>query len=158
MAKLAENTFRDVNIALANELSVICDKLGIDIWPLIPLTNHHPRVDILQPGPGVGGHCIAVDPWFIISALPSDSPLIHTARVVNNKKPNYVLTKVDEIKQTLIKPVIACLGLSYKADVDDLRESPALKVCESLASSEADEILIVEPNCTELPTSLQRKN
>lgn len=156
MAKLAENTFRDVNISLANELSIICDELDIDIWQLISLTNHHPRVNILQPGPGVGGHCIAVDPWFIISSSPDNSRLIRTARTVNDQKPDYVISKIDEIAGKMDDPIIACLGLSYKANVDDLRESPALEICEKLASSGSGQILIVDPYCNGLPVSLQK--
>lgn len=154
MAKLAENAFRDVNIAFANELSMICDKLHINVWELIRLANMHPRVDILRPGPGVGGHCIAVDPWFIVAADPERSPLIRTAREVNEAKPGFVVEKVSRHAATLKKPVIACLGLSYKADVDDLRESPAITIVEELARAGVGELLVVEPHVNALPENL----
>lgn len=154
MAKLAENAFRDVNIAFANELSMICDKLRINVWELIRLANMHPRVDILRPGPGVGGHCIAVDPWFIVAADPERSPLIRTAREVNEAKPGFVVEKVRRHAATLKQPVIACLGLSYKADVDDLRESPAVTIVEELARAEVGELLVVEPHVNALPEKL----
>lgn len=124
MAKLTENSFRDVNIAFANELSLISDKLGIDVWELINLANHHPRVNILQPGPGVGGHCIAVDPWFIVAADPENSKLIHTARKVNDGKPEWVKQKVKEAVAESNASKVAVFGLAFKADIDDLRESP----------------------------------
>ena len=156
MAKLTENSFRDVNIAFANELSLICDKLGIDVWELINLANHHPRVNILQPGPGVGGHCIAVDPWFIVAADPENSKLIHTARKVNDGKPGWVINKVkDAVSKTDAKKV-AVLGLAFKADIDDLRESPALNIAVDLAEELEDkQILAVEPNVSELPKRLK---
>ncbi|MCG7465734.1 UDP-N-acetyl-D-mannosamine dehydrogenase [Corynebacterium tuberculostearicum] len=156
MAKLTENSFRDVNIAFANELSLICDKLGIDVWELINLANHHPRVDILQPGPGVGGHCIAVDPWFIVAADPENSELIHTARKVNDGKPGWVINKVkDAVSKTDAKKV-AVLGLAFKADIDDLRESPALNIAVDLAEElENKTIFAVEPNVSELPKRLK---
>lgn len=154
MAKLAENAFRDVNIAFANELSMICDKLRINVWELIRLANMHPRVDILRPGPGVGGHCIAVDPWFIVAADPERSPLIRTAREVNEAKPGFVVDKVRRHAATLKQPVIACLGLSYKADVDDLRESPAVTIVEELARAGVGELLVVEPHVNALPENL----
>ncbi|KZX77653.1 UDP-N-acetyl-D-mannosaminuronic acid dehydrogenase, partial [Oleiphilus sp. HI0009] len=124
LSKLTENSFRDVNIAFANELSLICDQEHIDVWELISLANRHPRVNILQPGPGVGGHCIAVDPWFIIHRNPEQAKLIRTAREVNDHKPEWVISKVREKAERFKRPVIACLGLAFKADVDDLRESP----------------------------------
>jgi UDP-N-acetyl-D-mannosaminuronic acid dehydrogenase len=154
MAKLAENAFRDVNIAFANELSMICDKLRINVWELIRLANMHPRVDILRPGPGVGGHCIAVDPWFIVAADPERSPLIRTAREVNEAKPGFVVDKVRRHAATLKQPVIACLGLSYKADVDDLRESPAVTIVEELSRAGVGELLVVEPHVNALPENL----
>ena len=156
MAKLTENSFRDVNIAFANELSLICDKLGIDVWELINLANHHPRVNILQPGPGVGGHCIAVDPWFIVAADPENSKLIHTARKVNDGKPGWVINKVkDAVSKTDAKKV-AVLGLAFKADIDDLRESPALNITVDLAEElDPIELLAVEPNISELPKRLK---
>ena len=156
MAKLTENTFRDVNIALANELSMICDRLGIDVWELIRVANRHPRVNILNPGPGVGGHCIAVDPWFIVDSAPEQSRLIRVAREVNNDKPNHVVAQVRSRVARLREPVVACLGLAYKADVDDLRESPALRITETLAREEVGRILAVEPYSRRgLPASLR---
>ena len=130
MSKLTENAFRDVNIAFANELSFICDKFGINVWELIRLANLHPRVNILRPGPGVGGHCIAVDPWFIVDGAPDDARLIRASREINDSKPDFVVRKVKKRAAELRQPVIACLGLAYKADVDDLRESPAVEVVQ----------------------------
>lgn len=153
LAKLSENTFRDVNIALANELSVICDELEINVWELIGLANHHPRVNILQPGPGVGGHCIAVDPWFIVDSAPDSSELIRTAREVNSRKPQYVVDRVLEATSGRRDAVVACLGLSYKANVGDLRESPALEIVRRLTAAERGRVLAVEPNVEELPDS-----
>ena len=156
MAKLTENSFRDVNIAFANELSLISDKLGIDVWELISLANHHPRVNILQPGPGVGGHCIAVDPWFIVAADPENSKLIHTARKVNDGKPEWVKHKVKEAVAESNASMIAVFGLAFKADIDDLRESPALNIAVDLAEELEDkQILAVEPNVSELPKRLK---
>ncbi len=128
MAKLVENSYRDVNIAFANELSLISADLGIDVWELIRLANHHPRVNILQPGPGVGGHCIAVDPWFIVDAAPERAQLIRTAREVNDAKPEYVISRVKAHADRFKAPRIAVLGLAFKPDIDDLRESPALAI------------------------------
>ena len=161
MAKLTENSSRDVSIAFANELSIICDKLDIDVWELINLANLHPRVNILQPGPGVGGHCIAVDPWFIISKSPDESRLIHTARQVNDYKPQWVIEKVklavteflSKNQNKTIKDVtIACFGLAFKPNIDDLRESPALEITSNLANLGICQILAVEPNISELPS------
>lgn len=155
MAKLTENSFRDVNIAFANELSLICDRLDMNVWELISLANRHPRVNILQPGPGVGGHCIAVDPWFIVSSAPDLSRLIRTAREVNDAKPEWVLTKVLEAIGThLLKNpnksaadvTLAIYGLTFKPDIDDLRESPALKIAQTILSMHPGRISIVEPN------------
>jgi UDP-N-acetyl-D-mannosaminuronic acid dehydrogenase len=154
MAKLTENSFRDVNIAFANELSMICDRLKIDVWELINLANRHPRVKILQPGPGVGGHCIAVDPWFIVDAAPEQSRLIRTAREVNDQKPHFVLQQVQAACRGRSRPVIACLGLAFKPDVDDLRESPALEITAELVRSGLGPILAVEPHVRELPPTL----
>ena len=151
MAKLTENSFRDVNIAFANELSLICDKLNINVWELIQLANRHPRVNILQPGPGVGGHCIAVDPWFIVSKTPDEAKLIHTSRLVNDSKPKYVLNQVKAEAQRYEKPIIACFGLAFKADIDDLRESPSLKIALEIANSNIGETILVEPNINKLP-------
>ncbi|MED2692006.1 UDP-N-acetyl-D-mannosamine dehydrogenase [Bacillus toyonensis] len=158
MAKLTENSFRDVNIAFANELSLICDKLNINVWELIRLANRHPRVNILQPGPGVGGHCIAVDPWFIVDAAPEEAKLIHTARNVNDYKPMYVVEKVKEKADRFKNPVIACLGLSFKANIDDLRESPAVDIVNHLAESKVGNIKVVEPHISTLPKVLEEKN
>lgn len=146
LSKLTENAFRDVNIAFANELSIICDQEHIDTWELIEMANRHPRVNILQPGPGVGGHCIAVDPWFIISRAGENARLIRTAREVNDAKPNWVLNKVAEKAEKFKRPVVACLGLAFKADVDDLRESPALDIVRQLQKRDIATIVICEPN------------
>jgi UDP-N-acetyl-D-mannosaminuronic acid dehydrogenase len=154
LAKLVENAYRDVNIGFANELSIICDRLGINVWELIGLSNKHPRVNILEPGPGVGGHCIAVDPWFIVSAAPDATPIIQAARHVNEQKPDLVLEKIKTAAARLRSPIIACLGLSYKADIDDLRESPALHIVEKLAREKVGDLLVVEPNLGRLPPSL----
>jgi len=159
MSKLTENSFRDVNIAFANELSILCDKMGIDVFELIKMANRHPRVNILQPGCGVGGHCIAVDPWFIVHDFPHDAHLIKTAREINDGKPLYVISKTKEAVKDIKNPKIACLGLAFKPDIDDLRESPALEITKMLSDIENFEILAVEPNIKELPQVLQnRKN
>ncbi len=156
MAKLTENSFRDVNIAFANELSVICDKLKINVWELVKLANRHPRVNILNPGPGVGGHCIAVDPWFIVDSCPDEAKIIKQARLTNDAKPYYVIDKITEAADQFKKPVIACLGLAFKADIDDLRESPALQIVEELAKRNIGQVIAVEPNIheSEMPKSL----
>jgi UDP-N-acetyl-D-mannosaminuronic acid dehydrogenase len=160
MAKLTENSCRDVQIAFANELSVICDKLGINVWELISLANRHPRINILQPGPGVGGHCIAVDPWFIVSKTPNEAQLIHTARKVNDTKPAWVIDKVklaiaDFLQanptKTAKEVTVACYGLAFKPDIDDLRESPALSITKQIAAMHSGTILAVEPNIGKLP-------
>lgn len=151
LAKLTENAFRDVNIAFANELSLICDKLGVDVWELIRLANRHPRVKILQPGPGVGGHCIAVDPWFIVDAAPAEARLLRTAREVNDAKPGHVLARIRA--QVPAGAALACLGLAFKANVDDLRESPALDIAVHLAA-EGYRVLAVEPHIAALPAAL----
>lgn len=158
MAKLVENAYRDVNIAFANELSVVASKLNVDVWELIDLANHHPRVNILQPGPGVGGHCIAVDPWFLVSAAPEETPLIRTAREVNDSKPEFVLNHVVPKAQRFKEPRVAVLGLAFKPDIDDLRESPAMYIAETLADRLPEgTILAVEPNIDDLPPSLIEK-
>jgi len=163
MAKLTENASRDVSIAFANELSIICDKLEINVWELIRLANQHPRVNILQPGPGVGGHCIAVDPWFIVSSVPSEAKLIRTGRNVNDFKPKWVIEKIkiaianflqSNPKKRVGDIVIACYGLSFKPDIDDLRESPSMLIAQNIAEFHKGKILGVEPNIKELPTSL----
>jgi UDP-N-acetyl-D-mannosaminuronic acid dehydrogenase len=144
MCKLTENASRDVGIAFANELSLICDRLRIDVWELIKLANRHPRVKILQPGPGVGGHCIAVDPWFIVDAAPDLARLIRTAREVNDAKPHHVIEHVMACAQRFRFPVIACLGLAFKADVDDLRESPAMEIVQHLAADKNNRVIVVD--------------
>jgi UDP-N-acetyl-D-mannosaminuronic acid dehydrogenase len=154
MCKLTENSFRDVNIAFANELSMICDKLDINVWELIKLANRHPRVNILQPGPGVGGHCIAVDPWFIVSKTPEQAKLIRTAREVNDSKPLWVIERVKAAADRFKNPVIACLGLSFKANIDDLRESPAVEIVKTLAHIRDAKLVLVEPNISLLPAEL----
>lgn len=154
LAKLTENAYRDVNIAFANELSFICDKLRINVWDLIAMANLHPRVSILSPGPGVGGHCIAVDPWFIVATNPDEAKLIRAARLINDSKPDFVVAKVRERAAALKRPVIACLGLAYKKDVDDLRESPAVEIVRKLAQEGVGELLVVEPYISRLPPEL----
>jgi UDP-N-acetyl-D-mannosaminuronic acid dehydrogenase len=163
MCKLTENSFRDVNIAFANELSIICDKMSINVWELIKLANRHPRVNILQPGPGVGGHCIAVDPWFIVSQAPDQAHLIRAARQVNDGKPEWVIDKVKlaiadylqaNPEKTSKDLTIACFGLAFKPDIDDLRESPALAISTQLARLHSGELLIVEPCIESLPDTL----
>ena len=166
MAKLTENAFRDVNIAFANELSIICEKLDINVWELISLSNRHPRVNVLQPGPGVGGHCIAVDPWFIVSETPDEARLIRTAREVNDGKPEWV---IDQVKMALAdflvanpdktaKDIkIACYGLAFKPDIDDLRESPSLDIVLRLADAYPDKVIAVEPNVEKMPPVLLEK-
>ena len=155
LAKLTENSFRDVNIAFANELSLICDHLGINVWELIRLANHHPRVNILQPGPGVGGHCIAVDPWFIVDSAPAQARLIRTAREVNDSKPEFVVDKILAAVADAPRATIACLGLAFKANIDDLRESPAIHVVELLRTRCANPIVVCEPHVDTAPRSLQ---
>ncbi|WP_233880440.1 UDP-N-acetyl-D-mannosamine dehydrogenase [Paraburkholderia flagellata] len=162
MCKLAENSFRDTNIAFANELSMICDQQGINVWELIKLANRHPRVDILSPGCGVGGHCIAVDPWFIVDSTPEDAKLIRLAREVNDAKPDWVIRKVEQAVDELTgcglnaRDIrIACLGITFKADIDDLRESPALQITQILAERHAGQLRVVEPNLQTLPDSLR---
>ena len=163
MCKLTENSFRDVNIAFANELSLICADLGIDVWELIGIANLHPRVNILQPGPGVGGHCIAVDPWFIVSSAPQHARLIRTAREVNDGKPGWVVEQVKSAIAGLDRahrsppPRIACFGLTFKPDVDDFRQSPAIVVVEMLAAEGLGEILVVDPYLTKMPSELEGK-
>jgi UDP-N-acetyl-D-mannosaminuronic acid dehydrogenase len=163
MCKLTENSFRDVNIAFANELSIICDKLDIDTWELIRLANRHPRVNILQPGPGVGGHCIAVDPWFIVSQLPDQARLIRCAREVNDSKPTWVVDKVKNAmsnfiaknpKQSFDSLTVSFLGLTFKADIDDTRESPAVDIVRTFSRQHQCTVLVAEPHLVRLPNSL----
>lgn len=165
MCKLTENSFRDVNIAFANELSIICGKLGIDVWELIALANRHPRVNVLRPGPGVGGHCIAVDPWFIVHSAPEQAKLVRTAREVNDYKPQWVLENVKrEIERFLSENpgrseadiTISCFGLAFKPDIDDLRESPALDIAAAISRTHACRVIVVEPNISALPSSLDK--
>ena len=159
LAKLTENAFRDVNIAFANELSLVCARLGVDVWSLIELANLHPRVNILQPGPGVGGHCIAVDPWFIVAAAPQESRLIRTAREVNDGKPEWVLEAIAQAVEASGAQHVACLGLSFKADIDDTRESPAMHITAELAARYPDlAIHVVEPHLETLPAELGAPN
>lgn len=148
-AKLVENAFRDVNIAFANELSVLADELDLDVWRLIELANKHPRVNILQPGPGVGGHCIAVDPWFLVHRAPQITRVIRMAREVNEGKPHWVVERVKRRAERFKHPKIACLGLAYKPDIDDLRESPAVEIVRELRAIQEADIRIVEPNLAE---------
>jgi UDP-N-acetyl-D-mannosaminuronic acid dehydrogenase len=163
MAKLTENSCRDVQIAFANELSIICDKLDIDVWELISLANRHPRINILQPGPGVGGHCIAVDPWFIVSKTPEQAQLIHTARKVNDAKPEWVVDKVKiavsdflqaNPEKTAKDVTIACYGLAFKPNIDDLRESPALYITQKISNMHSGRVIAVEPNINSLPSDI----
>ena len=156
LVKLTENTFRDVNIALANELSLICDRLDVDVWELIELANRHPRVNLLRPGPGVGGHCIAVDPWFIVDSAPETARLIRLARETNDAKPAFVVERTAARAARLRDPVIACLGLAYKEDIDDLRESPAALITRRLAEQGVGRVLAVEPNTHSLGQNIRR--
>jgi len=166
MCKLTENAYRDVNIAFANELSLICDELGINVWELIHLANRHPRVNILRPGPGVGGHCIAVDPWFIVHSNPNIARLIRTAREVNDAKPQWVVEKVlgavtsylkENPDKTAENVTIACFGLAFKPDIDDLRESPAMEITCALAQQHPGPVLAVEPNIHTHPHALPER-
>lgn len=167
MAKLTENSFRDVNIAFANELSVICDELAINVWELISLANRHPRVNILQPGPGVGGHCIAVDPWFIVSKTPEQAKLIRQARKTNDGKPAWVISKVEEQITRFLQDhphkqreevTVACFGLAFKPDIDDLRESPALQITRTLVNTLGCKVIAVEPNVENLQEDFELVN
>jgi UDP-N-acetyl-D-mannosaminuronic acid dehydrogenase len=151
--KLVENSFRDVNIAFANELSMIADTIGVDVWDVIRLANRHPRVNILQPGPGVGGHCIAVDPWFLVAGAPETARLVRTAREVNDNKAHYTESKVRALLDAAPDGKVALLGLAFKPDIDDFRESPALEIAEALARTHGNRILIVEPFTEELPAA-----
>ena len=158
MVKLAENAYRDVNIAFANELASICGDANIDAWKVIELANRHPRVNILNPGPGVGGHCIAVDPWFIVAQAPEKARLIRTAREVNDYRPAEVIAKVDELVATLPpKSRIVCLGLTYKADVDDFRESPSLEIAKALSARYNGRVTSVDPSASTLPPTVRKE-
>ena len=153
MTKLAENAFRDVNIAFANELSLVADAMGVDVWEVIRLANRHPRVNILQPGPGVGGHCIAVDPWFLVAAAPDRTPLIRTAREVNDGKVLHVIDQAAAMIEARPGAPVACLGLAFKANIDDFRESPALAVSAALARRFGSRVRVVEPYASALPAA-----
>ncbi len=155
MTKLVENAFRDVNIAFANELSMVCDRLGMDVWEVIRLANRHPRVNVLTPGPGVGGHCIAVDPWFIVAAAPEQTPLIRTARGVNDGKIHHVIARASALVEANPATKVACLGLAFKANIDDFRESPARLVAATLARRFGSRIHVVEPYAAELPREFE---
>ncbi len=148
LTKLIENSYRDVNIAFANELSLIADKFNTSPFEIIDLANHHPRVNILKPGPGVGGHCISVDPWFLVSEAPNQTQLIKTARIVNDSKPEFVIRQANKLVQDISNPKICCLGLTYKADVDDFRESPSLEIARKLTSEYGESVLCCEPYAT----------
>ena len=167
MSKLTENSFRDVNIAFANELSIICDKLNINVWELVKIANLHPRVNILQPGPGVGGHCIAIDPWFIVNKNSADARLIRLARQINDQKLDWVVKKVKiEVANYLEKNptkkikniTIGCFGITYKPNIDDIRESPALKITKKIANQHPGKVIVFEPNIKVLPKTLSNKN
>lgn len=155
MTKLVENAYRDVNIAFANELSIVADTMGLDVWEVIKLANRHPRVNILTPGPGVGGHCIAVDPWFIVSAAPEQTPLIRTARLVNDHKIHHVIARATALIEANPGVPVACLGLAFKANIDDFRESPARLVAATLARKYGARIRIVEPYAAQLPREFE---
>ena len=157
MVKLTENAFRDTNIAFANELSLICDHLDVNVWEVINLANRHPRVDILKPGPGVGGHCIAVDPWFIVDTAPNEARMIRTAREVNDGKADYVFERARRLIDSHPQRSVICLGLAFKADIDDLRESPALAIVDKLAGVYGERIGVVDPFVEDLPRDLQRR-
>jgi UDP-N-acetyl-D-mannosaminuronic acid dehydrogenase len=156
--KLIENSYRDVNIAFANELSLICERLGVDVWAAIELANRHPRVSILQPGPGVGGHCIAVDPWFIVNSAPEESRLIRTARDVNDNKPHWLANKIIQHADRFKNPVVGCFGITYKADVEDVRESPSLEVVKLLAGKSDIRVVVCDPMVKEPPSELRSLN
>ena len=155
MTKLVENAYRDVNIAFANELSVVADAIGLDVWEVISLANRHPRVNILSPGPGVGGHCIAVDPWFIVHGAPQETPLIRTARGVNDNKIHHVIARASALVEAHPQAQVACLGLAFKANIDDFRESPARLVAATLARRFGARVRIVEPYAAELPREFE---
>lgn len=166
MCKLTENSFRDLNIGFANELSMICDKLGINVWELIALANRHPRVSILQPGAGVGGHCIAVDPWFVVDSTPKEARLIRMAREVNDHKPEWIFQKIEAAvthvltvrpKSMITDINVVCLGLAFKPDIDDLRQSPAVQIAMQVATLGC-QVLVVEPNIERLPSIMNLSN
>ena len=154
MAKLAENAFREVKIAFAYELSILAENQDVNVWELVRLANHHPRVNILNPGPGVGGHCIAIDPWFLVNADPERAQLISVARQVNDFKPGFIIDQVINAIAGTDKPHVACLGLAFKANVDDLRESPAVEICMALSKIEGITLSVAEPHISALPDQL----
>ena len=158
MVKLAENAYRDVNIAFANELSIISTQLDIDVWEAIELANHHPRVNILKPGPGVGGHCIAIDPWFIVESAPNATTLIQSARKVNNGKTSHIIDTIKSALNNKTRPTVAFLGLAYKANINDLRESPAVRIAQTISLDNTISVLIVEPYIRSLPGQLAKFN
>ncbi|MEM7153716.1 MAG: UDP-N-acetyl-D-mannosamine dehydrogenase [Myxococcota bacterium] len=151
LTKLAENAYRDVNIAYANELANVCDTLSLNVWDVVRLANEHPRVNILRPGPGVGGHCIAVDPWFIVATAPECTPVIQAARAVNDGRPGRVVEHVRQLAERFKRPRIACFGLTYKPNIDDVRESPSLQIAKQLHESIEAELMLVEPHLAECP-------
>ncbi|MDE0421600.1 MAG: UDP-N-acetyl-D-mannosamine dehydrogenase [Gammaproteobacteria bacterium] len=155
LVKLTENAFRDVNLAFANEISQVCDALDISPWQVIELANRHPRVDLLRPGPGVGGHCVAVDPWFLIHAAPRLTPLVQAARQVNDDRPQWVVDRVLSASEGLANPKVACLGLAYKANVSDLRESPAMRIVDRLELELPGTVLVVDPHIASLPDEFE---
>ena len=155
LVKLTENAFRDVNIAFANELAAVCQDLSINVWEVIDLANRHPRVNILQPGPGVGGHCIAVDPYFIIDAAPESTLLMQSARKINSKRPHSVVKDIEALLEPDRQQAVACLGLSFKPNIDDLRESPAVEVVKMLSERKGLKIIAAEPNTRALPAELE---
>ena len=157
MVKLTENSFRDVNIAFANELSMVADKVEIDVWDIIRLANRHPRVNILQPGPGVGGHCIAVDPWFLVSSAPEQTRLVRTARKINDHKAVHTASRIRTMLEAAPDAKVAMLGLAFKPNIDDFRESPSLEIAEVLASEFGERILCVEPFTDALPGALAER-
>lgn len=156
--KLTENAFRDVNIAFANELSIMCDNAGVNVHDVIRFANKHPRVNILSPGPGVGGHCIAIDPWFLIASDPQNARLMRTAREVNDNKPHHIVDKIIQTAARIKNPVIHCLGLTYKADVDDVRESPSVEIVQHLIHHKCGDLIVSDPLLQELPDSLKGEN
>jgi UDP-N-acetyl-D-mannosaminuronic acid dehydrogenase len=154
LVKLTENAFRDTNIAFANELSLICDRFDINVWEVIDIANRHPRVNVLRPGPGVGGHCIAVDPWFIIDSAPDLARVMRTSREVNNAKTQKIIERAEALIDDHPYANVACCGLTFKANVDDLRESPAMEIATHLAAKYGERIKVVEPNLRRLPPQL----
>lgn len=158
MVKLVENSYRDVNIAFANELSMIADQMGIDVWEVIRLANRHPRVNILQPGPGVGGHCIAVDPWFLVAGAPETAHIIRTAREVNEAKTDFVIGRAIRMVEEHPGAKVACLGLAFKPNIDDFRESPAVTIAAALARRFGEQIRLVEPFARALPMEFAGTN